>query len=95
MSPKQLRWTGVACVTLSALIVSAGLLAQMILVLGCLLFFHIVVQVPVGAVGGAVDSAALSVPQVMPAALLAAGLSLALATACFLASKRRGLEGGG
>jgi hypothetical protein len=89
MSPKRLRWTGLVCLTLSALTAFAGLFTQVSLIIFYILIFHVTVQVPVGAVGGVVGPTTLPVPRVMPVALLVAGLFLAVALVCFFETRRR------
>jgi hypothetical protein len=90
MSPKRLRWAGLACLALSALTVGLGMIAQAVCAVLAILLFHVAVQVPVSALGGAVGPTTLPVPRVLPVMLLVAGLFLATALVCFIKSSRRG-----
>lgn len=87
MSPRRLRWTSLACLGLSALAALTGFFAQVLLILG-VLFFHITVLIPVGAVGGEVGPTTWPVPRVPPPALVVASLLLVLALVCFFKSTR-------
>ena len=98
MSPKRLRWTGLACLALSALTALTGFFAQALLVLGGALLL-IFAQIPVGAAGGVVGptTTTLAVPRVLPPALFVASLLLMVALVCFFKSTRsarRGASGG-
>ena len=89
MSTRRLKWTGLSCLALSVVtaglgfVVQLGLVLAQVLLVGCLL-------VPVSAVGGHDGPLILTVPRVLPAMLLVAGLFLAAALACFVESVRRG-----
>jgi hypothetical protein len=94
MSPKRWRWTGLACLALSALTVGLGFLAQAVGVVLAILLFHVTIQVPVGAVGGAVGPTALPVPHILPAALFVAGLVATAALVSFFEATRPTRMGG-
>ncbi len=91
MSPKRLRWTGLACVALSPLTAAFGFVAQSVCVILWIVLFHVTVQVPLGAVGGSVGPTVLPIPRVLPTALLGAGLLLLSGLACLFESRRRRL----
>lgn len=93
MSPKRLRWTGLACLALSALIVGLGVLAQAVGVALAIVLFHIVIQVPVSAVGGTVGPTTLPVPRILPAAFFIASLFAMAALVCFFKSARSATKG--
>jgi len=82
-------WTGLLCLALSALTAGLGLLAQAVLIVLAVLFFHITIQVPLSAAHGAVGETTLSVPRVLPVMLSVAWLFLAIALGCLFESGRR------
>ncbi|MGO9465930.1 MAG: hypothetical protein ACLQIB_49625 [Isosphaeraceae bacterium] len=85
-------WTGLTCLALSVLTAGLGFLAQAILVVLAILFFHITIQVPVAAAHGVVGETTISVPRVLPTVLSVAWLFLAIALGCLLESGRRVLR---
>jgi len=89
MSPKRLMWTGLTCLALSVLTAGLGFLAQAVVIVLAILFFHVTIQVPVGAAHGVIGETSLSVPRVLPVVLSVAWLFLAIALGCLFESGRR------